>query len=560
MSVFLFHLLGLLSFLVCVPTEAVPDEGEATTKTFVNSSCPVEIIHTVSPYWTSNYTDGGELEKALQDIVEVIALQEQTLNSLLLNVSNFNQTEEQTAMNQKEVFPKLMSDLVKLSHEEEDVLPHHNQSHYDEVGNNDTEEYEKYLRIIRDKTQHMDHMVNILEINLQLFEPDVGLTKEIKNNNTSEVNSVRCVIDKYRSCIKLLNCTIEDMSEVLNVEYFLEFRMKFHLLCHRLCDDETLNDHNDGKSKSDVLFLTMGIIFFILGVIGNSVLLLIFSRHKEMRTAPNLIILNLTITDMLDLLCNFLLFYLSQFNEYFVFGTIMCHMYLLVCYTVVYASIYSVLAMYVQRCVVLTRISNPQASSRPTRRKLYCALMLIIVWVISIILAIYPLGYTITNKGCGTDWDNRDFMRTFRLRELILIFVIPFIVIAISSCLTARVLNRSIPGESIGLEEVRRGRVLSSKVVIALTFVFTFSYGTHNVLLCINEYLIDTPNKLRLTIYITYILTFTDACFNPIALFVTSSIFRRYMKKYLLFWKSSSYAKINAVTHTANARIQNTGV
>ncbi|XP_069703098.1 gastrin-releasing peptide receptor-like [Periplaneta americana] len=553
-SVFLVHLLGLLSFLVYIPST---DGGEAT---FINSSCPVEIIHTVSPYWTSNDTDKGELEKALQDIVEVIALQEETLNSLLLNVSNFNQSEEQTAMNQKEVFPELLYDFVKLSHEEEGVLTHPNQSHYAEVGNNDTEEYEKYLRIIRDKTQHMDHMVNILEINLQLFEPDVGLTKETKQiNNTSEVNSMRGVIDNYRSCIKLLNSTIEDMSEILNVEYFVEFRMKFHLHCHKLC--ETLNDHHDdGNSKLGVLFLTMGIVFFILGVIGNSVLLLIFSRHKEMRTVPNLIILNLTITDILNILCNNLLFYLFQLSEYWIFGIIMCQMYLLVCYTVVYASIYSVLAMYVQRCVVLTRISNPQASSRPTRRKLYCALMLIIVWVISIILAIYPLGYTITDKGCGTDWDNRDFMRTFRLRELFLIFVIPFIVIAISSCLTARVLNRSIPGESIGLEEVRRGRVLSSKVIIALTFVFTFSYGTHNVLLCINEYLIDTPNKLRLTTFITYILTFANACFNPIALFVTSSTFRRYMKKYLLFWKSSSNSKINAVTHAANVKTQNTRV
>ncbi|XP_069703170.1 C-X-C chemokine receptor type 6-like [Periplaneta americana] len=549
MSVFLVYLLGLLSYLVYVPSAAVPDGGEAT---FINSSWPAEIIHTVSPY----DTDQGELKKALQDIVEVIDLQEETLNSLLLNVSNFNQSEEQTAKDQKEVFPKLMPDLVK-SQEEEGVLTHPNQTHYAEVGNNDTEEYEKYLRIIRDKTQHMDHMVNILEIHLQLFEPHVGLSKERKqNNNTSEVNFMRCVIDNYRSCIKLLNSTIDDMSEILNVEYFLEFRMKFHLHCHRLCEDKTLNDHhNGGNSKPYVLFLTMGIIFFIIGVIGNSVLLLIFSRHKEMRTATNLIILNLTITDMLDLLCNLLLFYLFQLNEYWVFGTTMCQMYLLMCYTVVYASIYSVVAMYVQRCVVLTRISNPQASNRPSRRKLYCALMLIIVWVISIILAIYPLGYTITDKGCGTDWENRLFVRTFRLRELILLFVIPFIVIAISSCLTARVLNRSI-----GFEEVRRGKILSLKVVIALTLVFTFSYGTHNVLLCVNEYLIDTPNKLRLTMFITYLLTFSDACFNPIALFVTSSTFRRYMKKYLLFWISSSKAKRNAVTYVASVETQSTGV
>ncbi|KAJ4448804.1 hypothetical protein ANN_00195 [Periplaneta americana] len=186
-SAFLVHLLGLLSFLAYIPSTAIADGGEAT---FINSSCPVEIIHTVSPYWTSNGTDEGELEKALQDIVEVIALQEQTLNSLLLNVSNWNQSEEQTAMNRKEVFPELLYDFVKLSHEEEGVLTHPNQSHYAEVGNNDTEEYEKYLRIIRDKTQHMDHMVNILEINLQLFEPDNGLIKERKQNN----NTYECAV------------------------------------------------------------------------------------------------------------------------------------------------------------------------------------------------------------------------------------------------------------------------------------------------------------------------------------------------------------------------------
>ncbi|KAJ4448806.1 hypothetical protein ANN_00197 [Periplaneta americana] len=182
MSVFLVLRL-LCCFLPYVSSSVIAEDNEATAKILRHE----ETIYTDIPYWTSNITEQSELDvkKMLHDIVEVIALQEKTLNSLLSTVTNGNQSEEQIVMNRKEVFPELLFDL-KLLHEEESLITHPNRSHSAEVGNNVTEEYEKYLRIIRDKTQHMDHMVNILEIHLQLFEPDVGLAKETKQNKTKQ--------------------------------------------------------------------------------------------------------------------------------------------------------------------------------------------------------------------------------------------------------------------------------------------------------------------------------------------------------------------------------------
>ncbi|XP_069703182.1 galanin receptor 2a-like [Periplaneta americana] len=546
MLVFFVQALGLLCCVAHVSPAVTEDDAEAAAKTLSQSSCPGEFLYSVSPYWTSNDTDEAELgvKKVLHEIEEAVTLQKETLNSLVLILIS----------SQREGFPKFTSHPVKLSHEEGSVVTQRNRSNYDKVQNNGSEEYDKYLKIIRNTTELMNHMMNTTQIDLRLLElDDNDLNGERTQNNAFKLSSLKCIINKYRTCMMLFNSTIEELGEALNLETLLEFRTKFNLSCNKLYDNETpnlqfnLEDHED-RNLAILLFSSIGMIFFFVGLIGNSVLLLIFIRHKEMRTAPNLMILNLNITDFLDLFINLILDNMVYIHGSWEYGLGMCKLFWLVCCTIDYATIYSIIAMYVHRCLVLT---SP-ASNRSPHGKHHFALMIGTVWAISISLAAYPtFNSTITDNECKL---TIVYNAIFRITQFMIVFMIPFIVITISSCITARVLKRAIPGERIGQGHVKKGRTLSSKVVIALTFVFALSYGTHSIFLCVNQWF-TVPSKLK---KVTYILTFADACFNPIALFLASKTFRKHMKQYLLFWKYSGNNKANTTSSVISAKTEET--
>ena len=121
--------------------------------------------------------------------------------------------------------------------------------------------------------------------------------------------------------------------------------------------------------------------------------------------------------------------------------------------------------------------------------------------------------------------------------DLITFCEVPLLITAVFSGLTAYRIGRSaqeIPGEATGQQQLQHSRMVSSTVLIALTFLFVFSFAP-SLLFTFLTFVFGISISFReyyLTNLITNYLRFVNCCLNPIFLFVMSKRYRGYIKRY----------------------------
>lgn len=93
-----------------------------------------------------------------------------------------------------------------------------------------------------------------------------------------------------------------------------------------MSNDSQLEKTYESYSRRPETYIVPVIFFaiFVVGIIGNGLVIHVFCRHKEMRTVPNKLILNLAIGDMLVLLISVPFIGTIYTIESWPFGTVVC--------------------------------------------------------------------------------------------------------------------------------------------------------------------------------------------------------------------------------------------
>jgi len=273
-------------------------------------------------------------------------------------------------------------------------------------------------------------------------------------------------------------------------------------------------------------------IVLAVGITGNGLLLTIFVRHKETRTFGNSMLINLTVVDFLSLVINVLLEYLRVLSL-LQFGVLGCKFFFFFSTLFSAVSTYSVSMISLQRFVAVKELPSLAWCLRSQETKY---VLIAIVWCIGIILSLPHAAATYdANDVCSlVSSGNAGTMHTI---DLITICVVPLIIIAVFSGLTAYRIRRNvrrIPGEMTGQQRLKHNRMVSSNVLFALTVLFVVSY-TPDLLFVFLDSMVGisiTVREFYLITLITYYLRFVNCCLNPIVLFVLNKRFRDYIKRY----------------------------
>ena len=287
---------------------------------------------------------------------------------------------------------------------------------------------------------------------------------------------------------------------------------------------------------------------FIFGTITNVILLIIIIRNKDMRTVPNVYLLNLVISDIIFLTVLFSESCANRISDNWLKGNFLCT-FLPYCRRLsVGLSAYSRAVFSLQRYRVTVRVSSPPS---------WCVTVATIcgVWIVA---ALFAVPSALTKYQC----EALPVSRRITYYQLVVIFelfvscVLPLCVIAFSYIMSARHLveiSRAISegGQNPQPKTCRK----TAKILVGLTVVFLISYvpyhafwtyincteGEEYFLLKITDILDDSNYKLRYTYLISTCLLLIDPCLNPVALFCTSSPFRQHLKRYLTcFCKTNS--------------------
>jgi len=291
---------------------------------------------------------------------------------------------------------------------------------------------------------------------------------------------------------------------------------------------------------------------FIFGTTGNVILLIIIICNKDMRTAPNMFILNLAIIDIIHVMVIFSEACGSGIFYKWFYGDFTC-MFLSFCRRMsVGLSAYSIALYSFQRYKVTVNPFQVRVSSQTTWWGIVAEICG--VWIVA---ALFAVPSTLTIYVCQEYFAARlvTYYQRVVVFELIVSCVLPLCVIAFSYIMTARRLveySRSISEGTQNSQLKTRKNV--AKIVLGLTVVFVISYVPYHVFwtyyICSQKDMLssDSRDVLRYSNYqlqsmylISTCFLLVNSCLNPVALFCTSSQFRQHLKRYLTcFCKTSS--------------------
>ena len=275
-------------------------------------------------------------------------------------------------------------------------------------------------------------------------------------------------------------------------------------------------------------------ILFMFGTTGNVIVLIIIISNKDMRTVPNMYLLNLAISDLILLTFFFVRSCLSRIAidpYYFIYlGTliIFCGQFS------PNLTAYSTALLSFQRYRVIANPFHVRVSSQPTWR--VAVLKLCGVWIVA---ALFALPKPIIFLRFALHQEFFNYYKYIVLFELLVTCVFPLCVIAFCYFMTHRHLVGSSRSTSERTQHPELNtRKITAKVLLGLTVVFLISYvPNYAIEMFFFSTIVDWENNI-LFVYmlikeISLCFLLINSCLNPVALFCTSTQFRKHLKLYL---------------------------
>jgi hypothetical protein len=287
---------------------------------------------------------------------------------------------------------------------------------------------------------------------------------------------------------------------------------------------------------------------FTFGTTGNVILLIIIICNKDMRTVPNMYILNLAISDIIYLMVQFGESSGDRISHMWTHYDFTCRFFQFCHRLSVGLSAYSVAVLSIQRYRVTVNPLHVRVSSQPTWRATVATICG--VWIVA---ALFAIPSALSKELCQECYGPRclTYYKNVVLFELLVSCVLPLCVIAFSYIMTARHLLKSARPISEETQNPRLNtRTNTAKIVLGLTAVFLISSVPYHVFwtyVILNKHpfydehdsidRIYDARRFKIQNGYTYLvskcLLTINPCLNPVALFCTGRAFRRQFKRYL---------------------------
>lgn len=209
--------------------------------------------------------------------------------------------------------------------------------------------------------------------------------------STSTASSVGFDEMAYPSTISktLINNTVMDLTDFNNSEINSIFQSSI-LYSTFATNNTTIADTDDGSDLMQnviiqAFFSIFYIIFFVLGIFGNSLVCFVVFRQKTMQTVTNFFITNLAIADVLLCLLCVPFTPLYTFMGTWVFGSALCFLVAFAQGCCVYLSTLTLTSIAIDRFFVIIFPFRPRMKIRT------CILIIILIWIIACALT-FPYG------------------------------------------------------------------------------------------------------------------------------------------------------------------------
>ncbi|XP_007525928.1 neuromedin-B receptor [Erinaceus europaeus] len=295
------------------------------------------------------------------------------------------------------------------------------------------------------------------------------------------------------------------------------------------------------------------LLLITVGLLGNILLVKIFISNSAMRSVPNIFISNLAVGDVLLLLTCVPVDASRYFLDEWVFGQVGCKLIPAIQLTSVGVSVFTLTALSADRYRAIVNPMDIQTSGAVlwTCVKAFC------IWVVSVLLAIPEAVFSEVAR-IGS-LDNNSFTacipypQTDELHPKIhsvliflVYFLIPLAIISIYYYHIAKTLIKSahnLPGEyNENTKKQMETRKRLAKIVLVFVGCFIFCWFPNHILYMYRSFnytQIDPSLGHMIVTLVARVLSFSNSCVNPFALYLLSESFRKHFNNQLCCgWKS----------------------
>ncbi|XP_058836442.1 neuropeptide CCHamide-1 receptor [Topomyia yanbarensis] len=301
-------------------------------------------------------------------------------------------------------------------------------------------------------------------------------------------------------------------------------------------------------------------IIFVVGVLGNGTLIIVFLRHRAMRNVPNTYILSLALADLLLIVTTVPFTSIVYTLDSWPWGSLLCTSSEFIKDVSIGVSVFTLTALSGDRFFAivdpLRKFHAHGGGRKATRMTIAIA---VFIWVLAIVFAIPAIVGThirtekvnkdVTIEFCYPfpgEW-GPEYARGIVLCKFLAYYAIPLCIIALFYVLIARHLIHSakhVPGETQGTVRQVKARRKVAITVLAFVVIFGICFLPSHLFMLWFYY---NPNSqeeynqfwhvLRI---VGFCLSFANSCANPVALYCVSGAFRKHFNRYLLCEGSSS--------------------
>ena len=263
---------------------------------------------------------------------------------------------------------------------------------------------------------------------------------------------------------------------------------------------------------------------FIVGIPANLLVILIVAARRDRRTANDIFILNLAISDLMYL------FFCLPTNMYMMFADIQYNLYCRLIWPLmtvaVNLSIFTLTSMAIFRCHAILNPFKPEMKHR------YILVWILGIWLLGLTLVIPLLLVTSPQlaepQGCFEDWPSMRYRQAYTAGLFVMQFIFPLTIIAVAYMRIGLDLVHRVPDHFVN-EARTKENVQIIKTLAAIVTLFAVCMLPAQLAWMLYDFGTQDQHKKVADSFFSFspALLYFHSCLNPIAYGTLTKHFRQ---------------------------------
>ncbi|XP_066207105.1 C-C chemokine receptor type 1-like [Saccopteryx leptura] len=295
--------------------------------------------------------------------------------------------------------------------------------------------------------------------------------------------------------------------------------------------DSTPCQKEDLRSFGAQLLPPLYSLVFVIGLVGNILVVLVLLQHKRLKNMTNIYVLNLAISDLLFLFT--LPFWIHYYRtDNWVFGTVTCKLLSGLYYVGLYSEIFFIILLTIDRYLAIVHA----VFALRVRTVTFGIITSVVSWVLAFLAAIPGFYFSKSQKefnrySCSIYFPYKYLNQWKRIQALklnILGLVLPLVIMIVCYTGIIKILLRR-PNE-------RKSKAI--RLIIVIMIIFFLFWTPFNLTMSIYAFEIvpfdnncEKSKQLELAIQVTEVISYMHCCVNPIIYVFVGERFREYLRQ-----------------------------